>query len=316
MRKEHHDLKDILVIGDINVDIIGKIDELPSPGNCAFGPSPEISIGGAGTNVTLVLHKLGLRVAFLTAVGEDMFGEFLIESLKKQDIGVSLVRKTENHGTGVAIALVDKKGERTFIAFRLNCADTHIKLDDHLQKILQSMHFKAFFVSGPMVGESLESYETTLKIAKFCNERSIPVFFDPNVRTPTGSVDKETKERYSEMLKYVDIFLPNKQELLAIFDNGDIPVITKKIIEDYNIREIWLKMGSLGSMLISKEQLVKIPAKKVRAVDTTGAGDVFDAGVIYGTLKGWNAERTGRYASELAAICVGKPGISAFMAQK
>ncbi|RKX52903.1 MAG: hypothetical protein DRP25_01410 [Thermotoga sp.] len=316
MKKGYRDAKDILVIGDINVDIVGKIDRLPSPGNCVFGPFPKISMGGTGANTALVLHKLGLRVAFLTAVGKDMFGEFLIENLKKQGIDVSLVRKIRNHGTGMIIALVDRNGERSFIAFRLNCADIHIKLDDHLQKILQSMHFKALFICGPMVGEGLESYETALRIAKYCNERGISVFFDPNIRTPTGSVDEGRKKCYLEILRYVDIFLPNKQELLAIFGNGDISITAKKVIKDYNIREIWLKMGDLGSMLISREQLVRIPAKKVKVVDTTGAGDVFNAGVIYGILKGWNAEKTGKYASELASICVGKTGgISAFITQ-
>ena len=275
-----HGRVDVLVVGDSNVDVIIHSDRLPAPGQCSFGKSPVLTSAGSGANVAVALRRLQVDVAFVSAVGEDMWGGLHLRTLEAEGLDTSMVNVMPDYPTGVVVVIVDGSGERTFVACRLGCADTHLDLD---ASNLVEMHPKVLFVSGPAIAEGAESYDTVLQLlTASSNEPGVEVWLDPNVRSPDGGVDGATRERYREVLGSTDVFLPNESELQQITDEKTT-ADAMEAARLLGVKEVWVKRGEgsvqWASAVAGAREEYPVPV--VPPVDTTGAGDAFSAGLIY-----------------------------------
>lgn len=303
----------ILVIGDINLDISGRFDSWPEKGGCVFSSKPKISLGGTGANVATALSRLGFNVFLASAVGKDPFGKEALENLEKENIDTSLVQILPNHNTGLVFTAIDELGERTFFVFRQDCADIHMRINP---KLLLGSKPQIVFVTGISVAEGIESYQT---IIDFLGEKNkLKVFFDPNIRSPNGKVTQEIRRKYFQVLKLSNVFLPNEQEIMEITQENSLRSAIEKVF-DNGVEEVWVKRGKENFLWASKEgnggefPTIKVP----KVVDTTGAGDLFDAAIIYGFLNSWKPAEVATFAAKATAFSIQRPGsISSFPSLK
>jgi sugar/nucleoside kinase (ribokinase family) len=289
----------VLVFGATNVDIVGEVEALPDYGQCAFGEKVELLPGGSGLNTFLGLSKLEVPSRFISKIGEDFFGNFIIDDLKKRNIDFSSIIVSSEYPTGVAFCAITES-ERTFFAFRKNAADIHI-----LQKDIKHIDLSAAFafIGGVSIVEGKETYKTTLNLVKELKQAGTKIFFDPNIR----KFNKEISSRIVEMIKYTDVLLPGEPELKMIMQRNSV-INNIKDIFDIGPKEIWWKMGNKGSKYVSPNKTIFFPSLKVKAVDTTGAGDAYNAYIIRGYLKNEDYKTIGIKANIYAALSTTRKG--------
>jgi len=291
-------MKKILCFGDCNLDILIPIQELPVKGGCSFSSSVIINHGGGGENVAVALHKLGFNITMVSKLGKDMFGD----SIRKyfEDMGINTkYLYCGNYSTGLTVGLIFPDGE----AVRGDAADLHIKE----KEINEIELFDFLYISGVTVAEGKESRETAIKLAKRVSENGGKVFLDPNLRLPEWKVSQEIKDAFERIFKYVDVFIPNRKELQLLGEDEDIKKAASAILQK-GVQLIWVKKDNRGCSYFTKEKHFQLPAHEIKVIDTSGAGDTFDAAIIYGTLSGFTPEKCGEFAISFTETTLQKIG--------
>lgn len=285
---------DLVVLGDSNMDIVGKVDRLPLAGECAYGDSVHLRVGGSGINTALGARRLGLSVCFVSQVGNDEFGTKILQLLMKEGIDSSFVNVSEDFPTGVVFSVVTNDEERTFFSYRRRAADIHIKYENLPESLPDS---PLIYLTGVSVVESEETFETFYKFLIGSKKKGSKVFFDPNLR----DFRLNTSERLLSILKITDVFLPNKAELDMIFNHCGDSINSVEKLQSLGISEIWIKNGQRGCELIKGKEKLDFPGILVNSVDTTGAGDAFNAGILRGYSNNMDFAKIGTFANQYAA---------------
>lgn len=282
---------DVFVYGDCNVDLIIRgVRELPRPGS-------EKEIGGIGTYpgggaalFTMGTGKLGLRTVLQSAVGEDFYGGFVLEKLKEAGADCSLMTRLKEERTGISLSFTDHR-DRSFLtdkgANRLLCPD---RLD--LEALKQAGHIH---LTGYQGAKNHREYLTALK--KIRKLSGMTVSFD------VGWDDSEewSQEIY-ELFPYLDVVFMNETEALH-YSRKRSPWEAAEDIAGTGGMAV-VKLGSQGSLAVSGGELLMAPSYRVEAVDSTGAGDSFNAGFIYGYLKGCTLNQCLTYGNACGAMSV------------
>jgi len=164
---------------------------------------------------------------------------------------------------------------------------------------IESMHLECqnIFLSGTVVFESDESFDTYMGLIETLRAGGVRVFFDPNAR-PNNSISSARLER---MLQATDVFLPSESELSLVFGTSSENDILTFILEQ-GVKQIWIKRGARGCELVAGRKRISFPPVRVSVVDTTGAGDAYDGCIVWGYTKGFPVEQIGRYANAYAAL--------------
>ena len=244
----------------------------------------KISSGGSAANTIHGLAKLNIETGFMGKVGNDEFGIFFENDLKESGIKPKLYKSSTN--SGHAIALISPDSERTFATF-LGAA-VELSADD-----LSSSHFKDFdyfHIEGYLV-QNHDLIEKALKLAK---ENNLKISLD----LASYNVVEENLEFLNSIVeKYVDIIFANEEEAKAF--TGKEPVEALNILAE--ICEIAVvKIGSKGSLIKNGDDIFEIGVIEVNPKDTTGAGDLYASGFLYGLVKGFSLLRCGEIASILS----------------
>ena len=257
----------------------------------------KVEFGGSVSNTIDGLHLLGCKVAEFAKVGNDEYGNMIMNEKDKKKIGNFITR--HDSPTGTVLALITPEGERTFVV----ClgAAAHLGEEDVPKKDIQNtkiIHFTGYEFESPVVKGAVEK---AIKIAK---ENKILVSFD---LADSGLVQRNFAELKTFVENNVDILFANEEEAEE-FTGMTPEKAVNKIAEivDYAV----VKMGENGSIIkISNENnTYNIKANKVNTKDTTGAGDMYSACILYGIVKGLNLDKAGKIASEAASKVVEKKG--------
>jgi sugar/nucleoside kinase (ribokinase family) len=288
----------VLVLGDVNVDIIGKFDGFPSPGDSVYSDNPVLRSGGSGLNTFVGLKKLGVEAEFATMVGKDLFADFIKKDLSEMGIEFN-PKVSPSYPTGVVFSL-SVGNERTFFSFRKNAADIHITEAD-LAEITDNA--STLYLTGISIVEGIETFETFLEVVKRVKTSGARVFFDPNMR----KIDPVSISRIEHLIPYVDVFLPARDELSVLLSKSSKFRFCSELLEA-GVTDIWVKKGAKGCSLISRERGFDFPAPRAKVLDCTGAGDAFNAAVVWGYLNGLDVKETGIYANVYAAISTERLG--------
>lgn len=294
----------VLCFCDCNVDMLIPINEIPVEGGCTISSEYIINIGGSGLNTTVALKRLKLEPIMISQVGKDIFGTLLLNFLKNQELTTDYINVSD-FPTGVVVGLVAQNGEKRWISVRGNAADLHIGgYDPDLPK-----QCSALFISGVTLAQrtDVSSRETAIMLAKQVKGKGGMVFLDPNIRVPTWEIDDEMKGTFEKIYPYVDVLLPNEKELELLGEKQNVHEAALSVLSR-GVSSIWVKLGGKGCAYYTKNSSIAFPANKVKVVDTSGAGDAFNAAVIYGTVSGFSAEETGIFANLFASHTVTKYG--------
>ncbi|QZT36223.1 adenosine kinase [Halosquirtibacter xylanolyticus] len=254
--------------------------------------SKKITSGGSVSNVVGALASLGIETGFIGSIGEDELGSFFIDSLSSID--VSLFLKESAAMTGVAISLVTPDGERTF-ATHLGAAAL-LEAEDLKKDFFDG--FDIFMIEGYLV----QNHSLIIEAARMAHDLGLKVAID----LASFNVVTENLELLTSLVcDYVDIVFANEEEARAFV--GKEPREALDCIASMVDMAV-VKIGAEGAYVSQEGQCYHVPTLSNHVVDTTGAGDFFAAGFLYGLSQGYELERCGYIGSLLASKVIAVTG--------
>lgn len=260
-------MKKLIAIGEALIDFI------PEQTGCSLVQVEQFrpAIGGAPANVCGAFRKLGGSSALITQLGKDAFGDKIIAELAQYDIDTSYILQTDKANTCLAFVSLKEDGNREFSFYRNPSADMMLSPEkihsDWFQEVY-ALHFCSVSLGDyPMRLSHQKAIEFTLK------QQGI-ISFDPNLRLPLWEDHKKLKERIWEFLPYCHILKISDEELEFITGLSDIEEAKEQLFCG-NVELILYTKGADGSEAYTKKVSAKTQGKKVKAIDTTGAGDAF-----------------------------------------
>ncbi len=251
----------------------------------------KLAPGGSEANTLAALSMLGHKVVYFGKVGQDEHGKHYHEKLLEHGV-ISKVIKVDGM-TGRAITFITPDSERTFathLGVSVLLEDSEINEADIMEA--KFLHLTGYVLSGE---KTRKAAMLALDIAKNNNVKICLDLADPNI----VKANKETLQLVAK--EYADIIIANDSEAKA-FTNQEPEQAINTLSEIADIAII--KLGAKGSLIKSKDNLIKIPGFKAKAVDTTGAGDTYTAGFLYGLLNNLDLEASGKIASFIASKVV------------
>jgi len=278
---------DILVIGELNVDIVIRGgDVVPR-----FGQAEQIvddlsvNAGSSGAIFAVAAAKLGMHVLYGSIVGDDPFGHFMIAALEEAGVATAAIRVDPQVKTGASVML-SKGNDRAMLTYLGSIAAINAR-DVDSDWFQQARHLH---VVSPFLMSGLRPYMPTMM--DLAHQAGMTVSLDTNW-------DPEEQWLLEGFFEHLDLFLPNEQELRAI--SGEASFEKAIAAQKARVETLVVKRGGQGAMALQGEERIERPADRIDVADTTGAGDTFDAGFLSGWLRGMPVEQCLR----LGIICGG-----------
>jgi Sugar kinases, ribokinase family len=245
----------------------------------------HIASGGSASNTIVGLAKLNIETGFIGRVGQDYFGEYYKKDLQNCKVNSHLCI-CDTEASGVATTFISKDGQRTFGTF-LGAAAA---LDVQDLKDEDFVGYDYFYIEGYLV-QNLDLIRSAIKLAK---KHGLKVILD----MASYNVVEASKDFLLEIIpEYVDIIFANEEEAWALVDKNPEEALDI-LAEQVDIAIV--KVGEKGSWIKRSQEKVFIPAMKVECIDTTGAGDLYASGFIYGLIKNLSLNKCGEIGTLLA----------------
>jgi len=298
---------DIISIGALDLDTVLRIGKYPKRGGNTFIKSFERYIGGPAANFAICASKFGLKTCLLSKVGTDAAGEFLMKRLSEYKLlDISKLILDEQRKTSMVFSVVDEGGERTFFAFFEGSAIASFGEEEVDPGLITAGQL---LFSDGAVFFLREARQALLRAMEIAKEKAIKVLFDPNVRIE-HELPADQEKAYISAIKLTDILCLGEEEALLLAQKDTAEAAAEDLLA-LGPEIICLKLGSKGSMVVSKNKNFYAPSfDDVECVDATGAGDVYNAGVAYGYLKGLPLEQVVVFANAVGALKVSRYGAS------
>jgi sugar/nucleoside kinase (ribokinase family) len=266
-------VKKILVVGELNVDLILQgCGTFPAPGKEVLVDDFVMTLGSASAICAVGLAKLGAPVAFLGKVGRDPWGDYCVECLLRAGVDVERVIHDSGLKTGVTVSISSPK-DRALVSFLgAISALTGADVPDSAFASFDHLHVSSFYLQRALGPDLPALFERA-------SRRGLTTSLDPGF---------DPQERWGpeirDALRHADLFFPNEVELEALTRASD-PVVALRSLTNGRTRVI-AKLGPRGALALEADAPLAVPAFPVTPVDTTGAGDSFDAGFIEAWLRG------------------------------
>ncbi len=270
----------------------------------------RMSYGGDTLNSAIYLARQGVSVDYVTALGDDPMSAWMIERWQAEGVNCELVQFHPGAVPGLYLVDTDSEGERSFYYWR-DSSPARRLLDDPLSSNrLFSKLAKHNWVF--LSGISLAIYENTQRETLFelinqYRRGGGKVIFDSNYRPKLWKDRAETLDAYKRMYELTDIALPTLEDEQQVFGETDVEVIIARL-KASGVSEIVLKMGEGGCLVVSDDLWEKVPCLKVSVVDTTSAGDSFNAGYLAARSKGQSIVDAAKNGHKLASVVIQHKG--------
>lgn len=279
--------KKILVIGSIAIDTTIISKSMPVAGTTTTAESYFTNVGGKGANQACASLFLGGDVSFIGAIGKDDNGELVRRFLKEQGLNARLIET--DYPTGVAFITLDSKGENQILI--IQGANTHVTKED-LDK------HDDLFVPGGIFLTQLESDPVEVQYSlKKAHEKGMMVIFNP----------APVKEFDEEYFKYIDYIVPNEHEIQQLTGKEEILEGAKYLLEK-GCKNVIATLGENGSILVNSGGICRVNAHKVKAIDTTAAGDSYLGALVTKIAEGEEIIKAMEFASLASSFTVTKKG--------
>jgi sugar/nucleoside kinase (ribokinase family) len=296
---------EVIAIGEILIDFVAS--EPVSYEEVSFF---EKCFGGAPMNTIVGVSRLGVSSGVITAVSNDSFGNFLKNELRKNAVDVSHVVVKKGKRTTVTFVANDPAtGERSFMFYREpwigGTADTSLEAKDIDKSYISGANI--LHVSGFSLSQN-PCRDAVFKAIGYAKKAGVKVSFDPTLRTDVWNSPSVLRKTYDKALRASDIATFSKEEAEFIFQTADPEEAAQRAL-GYGIKIVGIKLGEKGSMIFSEAgEKIELPAFKVKPIDTTGAGDGWNAGLLVGLIKKWDLKKCITVANAIGALVVTKKG--------
>jgi len=286
----------IIVIGSSNTDMVIMSDHLPQPGETVLGRNFLMNQGGKGANQAIAAARLGGNTLFICNIGNDQFGHDAKKNFQKEGIDTRYVNEIADQHSGIALINVNSEGENTIVV--APGANGTLSIDD-IKKAENEIK------KASIVLMQLETpVEALVYAAEIAKENGVKVILNP---APAPS-----KALPDELLKNVDILIPNVTEAeiiskMKINNKSSMNEAMQKILSK-GVSTVIITMGSDGALAYEGGDLFQVPAYKVKAIDTTAAGDTFCGALCVALDKGEKLKDAILFANKASSISVTRMG--------
>ena len=281
----------IVVVGSFNTDLVSYMKRMPRPGETVHGDTFVTGAGGKGSNQAVAAARLGADVTFIGRLGKDVFANLAYEIWDAEGVNHQFVVQDEQHATGVAPIFVDSAGENMIVV--VLGANSRVQSSD-IDAARERIAAADVLVVQLEINYDMVTY--ALQVAK---EVGITTILNP---APAASLSKET-------IELADYLTPNETELEILGGGAITDVIdAAQSLMTRDDQTVIVTMGAQGAQIVSKDRNALLPTFKVNVVDTTGAGDAFNAALALALAEGKALENAVRFANATAALCVTKAG--------
>lgn len=293
---------DVVGFGALNLDKLYHVNKIAHEDEESYIQDYTESCGGSASNTIIGLSRLGNQTGFVGKVAADPEGSLLLNNLQNENVDTKLVEIADNDRSGTVNGYIDKEGQRALyvdpgVNDRIKIEDLDMEFLDKI-KIL---HLSSFV--GKKHTDSIETQKTVLKQLS----DGVTLSFDP------GRLYVERGlEFIDSFLNRTDILLLNLEELkllkTTLNSSQDIVKYCNELQDEYTINTLAVKLGSNGVYVSSNSKSQFIGAFKVECVDTTGAGDAFNAGFLHSQLRNDDVFESGLIGNFVASNCVTEYG--------
>jgi ribokinase len=283
--------KRLLVVGSINIDLVACASRLPAPGETILGSSFDVFNGGKGANQAVAIAKLGAQVDIIASLGTDLFTERLLSGLKAAGVDTHAVQMVAGPCGVAHISRADNGENSIIVVSGANRLLSAAYIDAHLE-IVQKAKMILVQLETPL--------EAVIRLAEQAAETKTPLMLDPAPAIPLPEA----------LLSRTTWLTPNETEAQILLGRVTIdpPAAAEKLLA-MGVRNVALKLGSQGVFLAGRDCAAQqIPAFKVKVIDTTAAGDCFNAAFAVALTRGKPPADAARYAAAAAAISVTRAG--------
>lgn len=284
----------VVVVGSSNTDMVVKVEQIPAVGETVSGGQFVMAPGGKGANQAVAAARLGADVTFVAKVGTDMFGEQALRGYQQEGIHTDLVLRDPDHHTGVALIIVDARGENLIAV--ASGANHALRAKD-LQRAAGRIR------SAKVLMLQLEIPLETVRVAvDIAAEACVPIILDP---APAAPLD-------GALLSKIDYLTPNESEAerltgIAVDDEASARSAAEKL-RQAGAKHVIVTLGAKGALVASGQETTFVPATPVEAKDSTAAGDAFNGALAAAIGRGvglLDAVREACLAGALSATRMG-----------
>jgi sugar/nucleoside kinase (ribokinase family) len=283
---------EVFCVGNAVADVLARpVDGLAAPGASQRLEEVALGPGGNGVNTAIALARLGVRVALAAPVGEDRLGEILRQTVRTEGVDDSNVITFKEAKTSVSMVLVDSSGERRLLHFRgVNAHFSAHHLNWDLVKGARVFHYASAFALPSFDGAPLvETVERARQLG--CLTSMNPCWDSWGRWLPL----------IEPALRHVDYFYPNQEEGRQLTGETEPKAIADRL-HQAGVKTVIVKLGRAGCYVDGPEGAFSSPGFAVRAIDTTGAGDCFEAAFLAATCRGDSLVEAARFANAAGAL--------------
>lgn len=292
----------VLIIGSSNMDLNIYLQSFPKPGETVTGGKFKQFLGGKGANQAVASVRSGANTVFIGKIGKDAFGDQMVSRLTEEGIDMNQVIRDPSHSSGVAFILIDENGENMISV--APGANFHLTKSDIVKKAEIIRNAKVLVVQMEIPIETIE------EIFQIASEGEVIKILNPAPLKPIPV----------EVFKNIDIIIPNEGELIRLHSLLGFSELTSKLKENIiqvskditilGVKTVITTLGSKGSLVYDgeKNEIIEIPAFKVNAVDTVGAGDCFNGVLASQICESKTVLDAVKYATAAASIAVTRKG--------
>lgn len=288
-------MPNVVVLGSSGYDLTIALDRLPRPGERLLGGTLHQAPGGKGANQAIASRRAGARVSFITAFGDDAFGQKAAENCRNEGLDLSHAKTVTGAANQVALILVGEGGQNLIaVAPGASLALSPEDIDGLPDSLFAAgdILLASLEVPVPTVARALQRARQASMITVVNPAPANPMICDP------------------AFLSLVDVLTPNEEEFSALGDRNAPQPIAAGVarLRRFGVRDVILTLGEHGCVVVTGSDEMEIPAFAVEAVDTVGAGDAFNGALAAALSRGWDIGQAARWACAAGAIAVTREG--------
>ena len=281
----------VVVLGEANPDLVlrGAEPGMATGQREVLVEDATLTVGGSGSIFACGLARLGVATTLCAVVGRDPFGRFMLGELEARGVDVSRVLERADEPTGISVILSSADDRGIYTAAGTTASLRASDIPDDLLDGARHVHVASYFLQRALRPDLPE-------LLARARAAGATTSLDPNW-DPAGRWD----DGLLELLEHVDVFLPNEAEVTRIGGADDVAVAARDLSRRGSL--VVVKSGGDGAVAVRDDAVTEAPSTGgVEIVDTTGAGDAFDAGFVWATLEGWPLERALAFANACGAL--------------
>ncbi len=279
---------DVVGVGLAVVDLKATVTSIPKIEETVLVLDFYKHHGGPVANALVTLQRLGLKTGYMGMLGNDEYGNFIADGMRAEGIDMSSLRLADGENTPFSMVMVDATTKKRSIAFNPGCG-LMVPPECIDLGMIRSARLLHVDIYTPAVRAACEAAKGA----------GVPISVDADGLYPG----------LEELLEMADIFMPAREIGCELVNEEDPLAAAEKLRKQYKLDLVVVTRGKEGSVTVTAKETVSAPGFVIEAVDTTGAGGVFQGAYLYGHLMGWPSQRTARFANAAAAImCSGMNG--------